>query len=832
MSAYVDNIVGESSTDFLGKDGFIWWVGEVEDTKDPQFIGRVKVRVLGFCTGPEAGFQKDLSTKDLPWASVLQPTDQPGVEGLGKSSHQLRPGAIVMGFFLDGEEAQFPIVMGVLRISQNQGTSLEGKDSTFLFTNAPNREDINPVNKEVGASSADINKTQNQSSGSNTVKTPGEPDAKVTASSPNSAAQKAPATASNQTKPTVRSSGTPAASGVGGPWKTLEIKITQLVEDLVGAASSVVQNENGDFVDVFENKIVRMEEFTDKIQNFLSAVFSQVISAAKEQLTIVAGQGLTAAGVIAKFTGIPYVVLKLVQTIIELLLSQICGLDSLIFDMLQNPMGVVTGIADDLISGALSKAEAAVAGVQDIINQVTCSIQNGLGMVKQVLDLVKTATQVAEGFETLKDTFESGADIFNKATNISKLDIASIGQIISLIFTLFDFGGCNRKPGDRARTSKQFFPFFGVTGCSSSDLGGPPGGGKSYPNCGDSGGGGGIIDSIFNDADPYLNAATSFINGAYNLQLSTPGREASITRMASGATITDVAIENQQHAKYKVLSKQNKSVENAAADAKKLNSAKTDAADPLLGTNVDIPGNFTADFKKDMCYTIGKDNIITIDGDYRLKISGDMHLEVGGGFFLDCSGGPGPGDTQTQKSTMNFASDLAIDVKGHLQTQAIGNTVAGKGGTNAEIVAPTGNTKIDCQGYEINACDVNINAGNALTFTAPAEYHFINTIGGIIPKGKSGIFTTCAGPIDYVMLPAPTFDPIPRFSVNTVGPFIVNCAAGGALFTIGAGAFAVNVAAGAITMNASAAASMVAGAAVNITAAAICKISAATILLN
>ncbi|AIX14625.1 baseplate hub + tail lysozyme [Synechococcus phage ACG-2014d] len=831
MSAYVDNIVGESSTDFLGKDGFVWWIGEVEDTKDPQYIGRVKCRVLGFYTGPEAGFQKDLQTKDLPWANVLQPTDQAGIDGVGKSSHSLRPGAIVMGFFLDGEEAQFPIVMGVLRISQAPGTSLEGKNSTFLFTNAPNREDINPVNKELGSSSADISKTQTNTN-SNTVKTPGEPDTKITAKSPNSAAQKAPATASNQTKPTVRSSGTPAASGVGGPWKTLEVKLTQLVEDLVGAASSVVKSESGDFVDVFENKIVRMEEFTDKIQNFLSAVFSQIVSAFKEQLTVIAGQGLSAAGLISQFTGIPFVVLQIVQTIIEALLSQICTLDGLISDMLSDPMSVVTDLIDDIVSGAMDAASAAVAGVQDVINQVTCSIQNGLGFVKDILSLVKAATSVMEGFDTLKEVFETGKDIFTEATNVSKLDISSITGFINLIFTLFDFGGCNRKPGKRAQTSKQFFPFFGVTGCSADDLGGPPGGGKSYPSCGESGGGGGIIDSIFSDADPYLNAATSFINGAYNLQLSTPGREASITRMASGATITDVSIENQQHAKYKILSKQNKSLEDAAADAKNLNDSKSDAADPLLGTNVDIPGNFTADFKKDMCYTIGKDNIITIDGDYRLKVSGDMHLEVGGGFFLDCSGGPGPDETQTQKSTINFASDLSLDVKGHLQTQGIGNTVCGKGGTNAEIVAPQGNTKIDAQGYEINASEIKLTAANTITFIAPAEYHFINTLSGVIPKAKTGIFNTVSGPVDYVLTPAVSFDPIPRFSINTVGPFLVNCAAGGALFTVAAGAFAANVGAGAVTLNASAACSMTAGAAVNITAAAICKISAATILLN
>ena len=115
---------------------------------------------------------------------------------------------------------------------------------------------------------------------------------------------------------------------------------------------------------------------------------------------------------------------------------------------------------------------------------------------------------------------------------------------------------------------------------------------------------------------------------------------------------------------------------------------------------------------------------------------------------------------------------------------------------------------------------------------APSEYHFINTLEGIIPKAKTGIFSTVGGPVDYVLIPAPSADPIPRFSINTPGPMLVNCAAGGALFTIAAGAFAVNVGAGAITMNASAAASIVAGAAVNITATANCKISAATILLN
>ena len=30
----------QGKTDVMGRDGFTWWVGEVEDKEDPQEIGR------------------------------------------------------------------------------------------------------------------------------------------------------------------------------------------------------------------------------------------------------------------------------------------------------------------------------------------------------------------------------------------------------------------------------------------------------------------------------------------------------------------------------------------------------------------------------------------------------------------------------------------------------------------------------------------------------------------------------------------------------------------------------------------------------------------------
>ena len=37
-----------TKTDFAGRDGFNWWVGEVESVEDPASLGRVKVRIVGW----------------------------------------------------------------------------------------------------------------------------------------------------------------------------------------------------------------------------------------------------------------------------------------------------------------------------------------------------------------------------------------------------------------------------------------------------------------------------------------------------------------------------------------------------------------------------------------------------------------------------------------------------------------------------------------------------------------------------------------------------------------------------------------------------------------
>ena len=86
---------------FLGRDGFVWWVGIVEDIDDPLTLGRCKVRIFGY-----HGEKTDIPTENLPWAVSIHPVNLPNFYGTP------RVGDWIFGFFLDSIEAQEPAMLG------------------------------------------------------------------------------------------------------------------------------------------------------------------------------------------------------------------------------------------------------------------------------------------------------------------------------------------------------------------------------------------------------------------------------------------------------------------------------------------------------------------------------------------------------------------------------------------------------------------------------------------------------------------------------------------------------------------------------------------------
>jgi hypothetical protein len=94
---------------FVGKDGFYWWVGQVESKNDPKNSNRYKVRIVGHhvmsCDA--------VSVDDLPWAVVMLPVTSPAREGNSDfTSAKLEKGDWVIGFFMDGSRGNNPVILG------------------------------------------------------------------------------------------------------------------------------------------------------------------------------------------------------------------------------------------------------------------------------------------------------------------------------------------------------------------------------------------------------------------------------------------------------------------------------------------------------------------------------------------------------------------------------------------------------------------------------------------------------------------------------------------------------------------------------------------------
>ena len=101
---------------FQGREGLQWWIGVVEDRKDPKFLNRVRVRIYGVHTDDK----QLIATPDLPWSQVMMPTTSPSLSGLGTTTHGLVEGSTVVGFYRDALDMQDPVVMGSFIGEPNQ----------------------------------------------------------------------------------------------------------------------------------------------------------------------------------------------------------------------------------------------------------------------------------------------------------------------------------------------------------------------------------------------------------------------------------------------------------------------------------------------------------------------------------------------------------------------------------------------------------------------------------------------------------------------------------------------------------------------------------------
>ena len=137
---------------FMGKNGFQWFVGVVEDRQDPKHLGRIRVRALGYHTENLV----DLPTADLPWAHPMNPITSATVSGIGQTPLGVVEGTWVVGFFQDGGDAQQPVIMGTL---PGVPTKLPTKDADKGFQDTTHGN--YPKYKETDVNRLAVNDTDN-----------------------------------------------------------------------------------------------------------------------------------------------------------------------------------------------------------------------------------------------------------------------------------------------------------------------------------------------------------------------------------------------------------------------------------------------------------------------------------------------------------------------------------------------------------------------------------------------------------------------------------------------------------------------------------------------
>lgn len=93
----------------VGEEAFRWFIGVVEDRDDPEKQGRVRVRIYNV-----HGNSVEAPTNTLPWALILMPGFSSSLNQVGVSATGLQLNSTVVGFFMDGNEATMPLIIGAL----------------------------------------------------------------------------------------------------------------------------------------------------------------------------------------------------------------------------------------------------------------------------------------------------------------------------------------------------------------------------------------------------------------------------------------------------------------------------------------------------------------------------------------------------------------------------------------------------------------------------------------------------------------------------------------------------------------------------------------------
>ena len=389
----------------LGKDGFVWWIGRVakRDTWFRENLGnafsgeqgfRCKVRIIGYHP-----FDDKLKEEDLPWAQVM--LDAASGNAANGSTMLLQGGETCVGFFLDGEDAQQPVIIGLLHrnanVKESTNDELKRKEGETEFKNTP----LYTGNK---IPSTNRPKTEPKSlpqiprlSGTSTVEGTSNKAVCLWSDKPSDAAAKFEIKNTKYVRIPSRCSN----DLIGG--------ITRILQDFI-AIVNTLEKSIGQFIDPLLNEIVDIANTIKNIAGQIGGIVKQIINSIRDAII------KCLISLFKKFLGLQKktdpthsLTGPVLQKATKTLLQQIfCIFEKLIDVMIDFAIKMLENMVNGVINPTICAAEQAVSG---ILAKLMSLIEEAL---KPILDGVQWLTDVLGTISgILSDASTLAQEIYN-----------------------------------------------------------------------------------------------------------------------------------------------------------------------------------------------------------------------------------------------------------------------------------------------------------------------------------------------------------------------------------------------------------------------------------
>jgi hypothetical protein len=238
---------------FLGKESFRWFIGLCTQYKwfgDDGY--KAKVRIIGY--HPDAA--SVITDDELPWAHVLVPLNMGSGEGGTGVSFNSRGSETVIGFFMDGDNGQQPVIIGSLFSGYTIDHPNGFNDGTNGF-------------KPFKANKSTIKNPNNKNSKTGITSTSGIPDSSGNVQGQPSVGKQATAVGDGKQESSFVISVPPTCKSS----KTTYSKIIQALREFIKVLRTVQQVQTG-FIDPVLNTIQDIPGLVQKVAIAISDLIS------------------------------------------------------------------------------------------------------------------------------------------------------------------------------------------------------------------------------------------------------------------------------------------------------------------------------------------------------------------------------------------------------------------------------------------------------------------------------------------------------------------------------------------------------------------------------